>query len=224
MLLLDHARWGQTPEDVRRLAMSAPHRHTRERFLALHEITRQSGGATRVALRGPAPADHDGLAARLQRTRTPALWSTATLAAVSPLRPHRGRPLCDHPRRPTYRRRSPNQRFTLKQNPLKEEHLDEFVARYRSGAQHERVESERFRRFPYAELVKRDRLNLDLTWLRDDSLEGASSLPPPDVIAAEIVENLEAALAQFRQVAKALERRTGEADGGSVPSVMLAAK
>ena len=51
MLSVDHARWGQTAEDLRRLAMSAPHWRTRERFLALHEITRQRGGATRIALR-----------------------------------------------------------------------------------------------------------------------------------------------------------------------------
>src|SRR5918995_6609036 len=51
MLSVEHARWGQTPEDLRRLAMSAPHRRTRERFLALHEITQESGGATRVAVR-----------------------------------------------------------------------------------------------------------------------------------------------------------------------------
>ena len=50
MLLVDHARWGQTPEDLRRLAMSAPHPRTRERFLALYEITRASC-ATRVAVR-----------------------------------------------------------------------------------------------------------------------------------------------------------------------------
>ena len=50
MLSVDHARWGQTPEDLRRLAMNAPHRRTRERFLALHEIARGSC-ATRVAVR-----------------------------------------------------------------------------------------------------------------------------------------------------------------------------
>ena len=50
MLSVDHARWGQTPEDLRRLAMGAPHRRTRERFLALHEIVR-GGCATRVAVR-----------------------------------------------------------------------------------------------------------------------------------------------------------------------------
>src|SRR3712207_5655546 len=51
MLSVDHARWGQTPEDLRRLAMSAPHRRTRERFLALYDITQASRGATHVALR-----------------------------------------------------------------------------------------------------------------------------------------------------------------------------
>jgi hypothetical protein len=50
MLSVDHVRWGQTPEDLRRLAMGAPHRRTRERFLALHEIA-QGGCATRVAVR-----------------------------------------------------------------------------------------------------------------------------------------------------------------------------
>jgi hypothetical protein len=51
MLSVNHARWGQTPEDLRRLAMSAPHPRTRERFLALYEITQQSRGATCVAMR-----------------------------------------------------------------------------------------------------------------------------------------------------------------------------
>ena len=51
MLSVDHARWSQTPEDLRRLAMSAPHRRTRERFLALYDITQESSGATRVAAR-----------------------------------------------------------------------------------------------------------------------------------------------------------------------------
>jgi type I restriction enzyme M protein len=97
-----------------------------------------------------------------------------------------------------------NQRFTLKQNPLKREDLADFVACYRAGTRTEREETERFRRFGYDELTKRDRLNLDIFWLKDASLEDSDNLPAPDVIAAEIVENLEAALAQFRQVATAL--------------------
>ena len=49
MLSVDQARWGQTPEELRRLALSAPHPRTRERFLALYDITQQGSGATRVA-------------------------------------------------------------------------------------------------------------------------------------------------------------------------------
>ena len=50
MLRVESARWGQTPADLRRLATSAPHPRTRERFLALYEITQESC-ATRVAAR-----------------------------------------------------------------------------------------------------------------------------------------------------------------------------
>ena len=48
MLRVESARWGQTPADLRRLATSTPHPRTRERFLALYEITQESC-ATRVA-------------------------------------------------------------------------------------------------------------------------------------------------------------------------------
>ena len=97
-----------------------------------------------------------------------------------------------------------NERFTLKQNPLTRDKLADFVACYRPGARHEREETDRFKRFSYHELVKRDRLNLDIFWLKDESLEDNADLPTPDVIATEIVENLEAALTQFRSVALAL--------------------
>src|SRR3954463_13740844 len=66
MLRVDHARWGQTPADLRRLATNAPHPRTRERFLALYEITQESC-ATRVA--APSPPDGDGVAASLQHPR-----------------------------------------------------------------------------------------------------------------------------------------------------------
>ena len=56
--------------------------------------------------------------------------------------------------------------------------------------------------FPLFRNVQRDKTNLDIFWLKDDSLEDASNLPPTDVIAAEIIENLEAALEQFRGVAE----------------------
>ena len=50
MLRVEYARWGQSPQDLRRWAMRAPHARTRERALALYEIT-QGSCATRVAAR-----------------------------------------------------------------------------------------------------------------------------------------------------------------------------
>jgi type I restriction enzyme M protein len=59
-------------------------------------------------------------------------------------------------------------------------------------------------RFGYDELIKRDKLNLDIFWLKDASLDDPDSLPPPDEIAAEIVGSLEAALERFRSVTSRL--------------------
>ncbi len=98
-----------------------------------------------------------------------------------------------------------NQSFTLKQRPLRREDLDDFVACYKPGNRQLREQSERFRAFSYDELIARDKANLDIFWLKDESLEDADSLPAPSVLAAEIIENLEAALEQFREVAAALE-------------------
>ena len=94
-----------------------------------------------------------------------------------------------------------NQHFTLKTNPLRREHLDDFIARYHPENRHKRKETERFRPFTYDELVKRDKLSLDIFWLKDDSLEDSASLPDPDVLAAEIVEDLQAALDEFALIA-----------------------
>jgi type I restriction enzyme M protein len=97
-----------------------------------------------------------------------------------------------------------NMHFTLKQNPLREEHLRDFVTAFAPEDRDARQESERFRRFPYDELLARDKVSLDLTWLRNESLEDMENLPPPDVIAREIVEDLEAALAEFAAIAESL--------------------
>lgn len=99
-----------------------------------------------------------------------------------------------------------NQHFTLKQNPLRREHLQDFVDCFAPGKPRaERVESERFRSFAYEELIARDKVNLDITWLRDSSLEDLDNLPAPEIIAREIVEDLTAALVEFEAVAAALE-------------------
>jgi type I restriction enzyme M protein len=98
-----------------------------------------------------------------------------------------------------------NMHFTLKQNPLGREHLQDFVDAFKAENRRERAESERFKRFTYDELVQHDKVSLDLIWLRDDSLEDTDNLPAPEVIAQEIVEDLEAALAEFAAIARSLE-------------------
>lgn len=106
-----------------------------------------------------------------------------------------------------------NQHFTLKQSPLTRAHLEEFVTSYAPGQPATaRTESERFKSFSYDELVARDKANLDITWLRDESLEDLDNLPAPEVIAREIVEDLTAALAEFEAVAAALELAAPEGE------------
>jgi type I restriction enzyme M protein len=99
-----------------------------------------------------------------------------------------------------------NQHFTLKTNSLKRADLDDFIACYKPENRHKRKESERFHVFGYDELIKRDKVSLDLFWLKDDSLEDSANLPDPDVIAAEIAEDLQAALDQFVQIAAELKK------------------
>lgn len=100
-----------------------------------------------------------------------------------------------------------NQNFTLKTRQLVRSDLDDFVTCYNPDNRHERRETERFRVFTHADLMARDKASLDIFWLRDQSLEDTDNLPPPDVIAAEIVEDLEAALSEFASVAASLSER-----------------
>jgi len=90
--------------------------------------------------------------------------------------------------------------FTLKTAPLKLEDLSGFIAAYNASNRHDRKESERFRPFSYDDLMKRDKVSLDVFWLKDDSQEDSDSLPAPDILATEIVAELEGALEQFRDV------------------------
>jgi type I restriction enzyme M protein len=104
-----------------------------------------------------------------------------------------------------------NQYFTLKTNPLKREDLEEFEKCYNSPNRHERKATwsekkpdGRWRAYDYDELVARDKASLDIFWLKDESLEASDNLPDPDIIAQEIVDDLESALEQFRLIANDL--------------------
>ena len=100
-----------------------------------------------------------------------------------------------------------NQHFTLKTNPLKRSDLDEFVECYHPVNRHDRTATwsednptGRWRSYSYEELIQRDKISLDIFWLKDESLEDSADLPDPDVIAADIVEDLRTALEQFEAI------------------------
>jgi type I restriction enzyme M protein len=108
--------------------------------------------------------------------------------------------------------------FTLKTNPLTRADLDEFVACYHPENHHERMPTwseanpdGRWRAFTHDELLQRDKVSLDIFWLRDESLEDSASLVDPDLIAAEIVEDLRAALEEFEAIGAELAAPAGTA-------------
>lgn len=98
-----------------------------------------------------------------------------------------------------------NKHFTLKTNPLRYEDLQDFIKCYNPENRFNREETERFRAFTYEELIQRDKVSLDIFWLRDESLEDSENLPSPDQLARDIVENLESALEQFNSIQEGLE-------------------
>ncbi len=100
-----------------------------------------------------------------------------------------------------------NIHFTLKRDPLAHDDLEDFIACYHPANRHERtatwsqdVPDGRWRSFTYDELLARDKVNLDIFWIRDESLEETANLPDPDLIAADMVEDLESALEQLRDI------------------------
>ena len=106
-----------------------------------------------------------------------------------------------------------NKHFTQKQSPITRQDFNEFVECYKPGAIHKRKPTwseanpdGRWRNYDYAELVKRDKLSLDLFWIKDQSLTDTDSLPAPDILAAEIADELETAFDLFSKIAKKLPK------------------
>jgi type I restriction enzyme M protein len=105
-----------------------------------------------------------------------------------------------------------NIHHTLKKKPLRFEDLHEFIACYNPLNCHERKESwneqsnpeGRWRKFSYEQIIARDKTSLDIFWLKDKSLADLDNLPEPDELALEIIDNLEAGLNSFREIAAAL--------------------
>jgi type I restriction enzyme M protein len=105
-----------------------------------------------------------------------------------------------------------NQHFTQKQSPITRRDFDEFVECYQPGAMHKRMSTwseenpdGRWRGYDYEEILKRDKLSLDLFWIKDKSLTDTDALPAPGIIAAEIADELETAFDLFTKIAAKLD-------------------
>ena len=112
-----------------------------------------------------------------------------------------------------------NQHFTLKTQRMTRADLDEFVACYKPGERQkrkatwsEKTPGGRWRAYPYNEIVARDKVSLDLSWLRDESLEDSANLPDPNILAQEIADDLRSALRQIEDILGDLERRAASID------------
>ncbi|KKG89510.1 DNA methyltransferase, partial [Methanosarcina mazei] len=100
-----------------------------------------------------------------------------------------------------------NVHHTLKKNPMKYSDLEDFIRCYnpenrfnRKDTWSEESPEGRFRKFSYDEIIARDKTNLDIFWLKDKSLADLDNLPDPDILANEIIENMEASLASFKEI------------------------
>ncbi len=106
-----------------------------------------------------------------------------------------------------------NIHHTLKKKTMRFEDLQDFIKCYNPQNRHKRKATwdektnpeGRWRKYTYAELMARDKTSLDIFWLKDKSLTDLDNLPEPDDLVEEIIENLEAGLNSFREIAAALE-------------------
>jgi len=97
-----------------------------------------------------------------------------------------------------------NKHFTLKENSMAEKDLQDFIKCYNPDNRHQRKETERFKNFSYEDILKRDKTNLDIFWIKDESLDDLDKLPSPDIIANELVEDLQSALEQLKEISEDL--------------------
>ena len=106
-----------------------------------------------------------------------------------------------------------NARFTLKTNPLAAADLDDFVRCYNPKNRHKRAATwdnkknpqGRWRVYNYAELIARDKTNLDISWLRDDSLATLTDLPKPEQLIDDMMNDLTAALSELKAIKKEIK-------------------
>lgn len=100
-----------------------------------------------------------------------------------------------------------NVHHTLKKKPMTFNDLQDFIQCYNPSNRNDRKETwsednpdGRWRKFTYEEIIERDKTNLDIFWLKDQSLADLDNLPDPDILAVDIIENIESALESFKEV------------------------
>ncbi|MFA7591977.1 MAG: hypothetical protein WCY44_11390 [Sphaerochaetaceae bacterium] len=105
-----------------------------------------------------------------------------------------------------------NVHFTLKQHPLTNDDLDDFVRSYNPSNRYDRKETwsednpdGRFRRFDVKQFFERDKTSMDFFWIKDKSLADLDNLPDPDVLASEIIDNLQSAFDSFKELGEHLK-------------------
>lgn len=104
-----------------------------------------------------------------------------------------------------------NIHFTLKQNPMEDRDLTDFISCYNPENRYERKETwseenpdGRWRKFSAEEIFERDKTSLDIFWIKDKSLADLDNLPSPDVLADDIIDNLQSALDSFKELKEQL--------------------
>jgi type I restriction enzyme M protein len=90
---------------------------------------------------------------------------------------------------------------------MRQEHLKEFIELYNGKNINKRKETwseenaeGRWRKYTYDEIIARDKTSLDIFWLKDKNLTDLDNLPDPDILANEIIENIESGLNSFREI------------------------
>ncbi|MDO4203533.1 MAG: N-6 DNA methylase [Selenomonadaceae bacterium] len=107
-----------------------------------------------------------------------------------------------------------NMHFTLKKNPMKDADLEDFISCYNPANRYDRTETwselnpdGRWRRYSIDEIMSRDKLSLDIFWIKDKSLADLDNLPSPDELAVDIIENLQSALESFQELQAQLKKQ-----------------
>ena len=105
-----------------------------------------------------------------------------------------------------------NMHFTLKQHPMTDADLKDFIKCYNPKNRYDREETwsvdnpdGRFRKYSITDILNRDKTSLDIFWIKDKSLADLDNLPSPDELAGDIIENLQSALDSFKELQAQLD-------------------